>query len=62
MTFLLYPFTLPPVVGLNIAQMDGRECVYCPGDTEGRMRPVGRLRGTLVFAHVECANQHRLED
>jgi hypothetical protein len=59
---LLYPFSLPPVAELNTAQMDGRECVYCPGESDGAMRPVGRLFGGQLFAHTECAEENRIEE
>jgi hypothetical protein len=65
-TIHLYPFNLPPVAEMNTAQLDGQECVYCPGDGEGRMKPVGRVRSgpnrPLLFAHIECAEAHRWED
>lgn len=58
---MLYPFSLPPVAGLTFRQTDGWDCVYC-GGTEGRMVPVGRLRGVQVFAHAGCAEDHRITD
>lgn len=64
--FLLYPYNLPDVHDLTAAQRDGEACIYCPGDitpTLGDgMRFVGRLRGVLVRAHRDCAEQHRITE
>ncbi|MBM9509934.1 hypothetical protein [Actinacidiphila acididurans] len=64
--FLLYPYNLPDVHDLTAAQRDGEACIYCPGDitpTPGdSMRFVGRLRGVLVRAHRDCAEQHRITE
>lgn len=62
MTIHLYPFNLPPVAEMNTAQLDGRECAFCPGDSVGKMKPVGRIFGGLIFAHVECAEANRWEN
>lgn len=59
---LLYPFNIPPVAELNMAQMDGLECVYCPGRSDGAMRPVGRLFGGMLFAHKDCAEANRIAE
>lgn len=62
MTIHPYPFDLPAVSGLTEEQMDGQECVYCNSRSAAGMKPVGRLFGTLVFAHPDCAEPHRWED
>lgn len=58
---MLYPFSLPPVAGLTFRQVDGRDCVYC-NRGEGRMIPVGRMRGVQVLAHAGCAETHRIPE
>lgn len=58
---MLYPFSLPPAAGLTFRQVDGWDCVYCGGDG-GRMIPVGQLSGVQVFAHADCAEEHRITD
>ncbi|MEU9946937.1 hypothetical protein [Streptomyces sp. NPDC047939] len=57
---MLYPFELPPAVGLSDTQWSGSDCVYCAGPHP--LKAVGRMRGVLVFAHHECAERHRLPD
>ncbi|MCY0926273.1 hypothetical protein OTB20_08640 [Streptomyces sp. H27-H1] len=55
----LYPYDLPPADELTPDQWDGFDCTYCPGNRDGAMRVVGRIRGRVLFAHVECADKHR---
>lgn len=55
-----YPYDLPPANDLSLMQLDGEDCVYCGALPEAPMRPVGRLRGALVFAHEACAAEHRI--
>lgn len=57
---MIYPFELPPANGLSLMQLDGEDCVYCGAEPQAPMRPVGRLRGALVFAHEACADAHRI--
>ena len=63
---MVYPYSLPAFAEISILQWDGQECVYCPSGTvnasEGAMRPVGRIQGSQVFAHIECAEAHRIEE
>ncbi|MFG2292002.1 hypothetical protein [Streptomyces sp. NPDC048603] len=59
MTLHISPYDLPPVDELTPAQWDGFDCAYCPGDGDGSMCVVGRLRGRVLFAHIECADEHR---
>ncbi|MER5501323.1 hypothetical protein ABT096_29540 [Streptomyces sp. NPDC002561] len=58
----IYPYHLPPADELTPGQKDGIECVYCPGGDAGTMRPVGHLRGTMLFAHTGCADENRMEN
>lgn len=57
----LYPYSLPPLEGLSFSQLDGWDCIYC-GYDDWPMRPVGYLRDAQVFAHKECASEHRIND
>ncbi|MFG3244645.1 hypothetical protein [Streptomyces sp. NPDC048157] len=60
----VYPYHLPYVPDLTTQQLDGQECVYCPPGVapDDPMRPVSRLRGVLLFAHTDCANENRMEE
>ncbi|MGW2515039.1 hypothetical protein ACWC0A_37860 [Streptomyces scopuliridis] len=58
---LLYPFHLPPADTLSNLQLDGVDCVYCDFVHDEPMKPVGRIRGCLLFAHVGCAEENRIE-
>lgn len=59
---LIYPFSLPPLAELNMAQMSGDECVYCWFSGKDAMRPVGRLMGGLLWGHIDCAEENRIEE
>ncbi|WP_328967904.1 hypothetical protein [Streptomyces sp. NBC_00239] len=54
-----YPYDLPPLQEITPEQWSGTDCVYCPGIGDGAMRVVGRIRGNVLFAHRECADDHR---
>ena len=63
---MIYPYELPAFADISIRQWGGEECIYCPSGTvnasEGVMKPVGRIHGYQVFAHIECAEAHRIEE
>ncbi|MFF1417573.1 hypothetical protein [Streptomyces sp. NPDC058280] len=59
---MLYPFNLPPMSELNMAQMNGDECIYCWNGVKDSMRPVGRLMGGLLWGHADCAEENRIEE
>lgn len=58
---LVYPYSLPPFAGLTLMQLDGEDCVYCASSTPAPARFVGRMREIRLYAHPECAEEHRIE-
>ncbi|MCM2391760.1 hypothetical protein [Streptomyces albipurpureus] len=57
---MIYPFSLPPFGELTSLHFDGVNCIYC--HDRHPSRAVGRIRGQMLYAHPECAEQHRIVD
>lgn len=57
---MIYPFSLPAVIDMSDAQLDGQYCVWCPFPDDDPTIPVGIIRGVQVFGHRECAERHRI--
>lgn len=53
-------YRLPDPDTPNTHQLGGTECIYCDNWASEPTLPVGHLRGALVFAHPDCAEEYRI--